>query len=186
MRYRRPERPLRAFSYLQSAAIRNSVFFIDDQTKTASRKKMRGLNKAEATIVVGDSLVVFSNVSNKVEVSKYDNLKDIANLRLVELPHLPGPQGLWRYALSLVKGKYVMVTGGCGNPSYNGERSSFGSVFMLNAKTEQWVTEPSLPNLKTARQWHSSCAIDWTVYIYGGKSEGKGQFLGSIEWLSVE
>ena len=59
---------------------------------------------------------------------------------------------------------------------------------MFDTKIETWITDPSLPELCTARLFHASCSTEERVFVFGGAKSvscTKGLF-NTIEILDLQ
>ena len=68
-------------------------------------------------------------------------------------------------ALCVIRDRFLLLTGG-----YYQSLDRSKKVLLFDTHTEQWVSEPSMPEMITARSYHSNCATDYAAFVYGGES----------------
>ena len=149
-----------------------------DQPRTVAKfKDSRFDFGRHASVVVDGVLYAFKGQDRRVLVSKYVNATDGQAMARTDLPMLAWQ--LEYFALCVVQGRYVVLTGGLGY-----KNSASRQVFIFDAKNCEWLTEASLPLLSTARYQHASCAIESSVFVFGG-FDGH-DYLNSLEHLELE
>ena len=83
-------------------------------------------------------------------------------------------QERWNHAACGYRSRYIFVSGSdC--------RWSAASVERYDSWYDKWE---ALPNLKTARSQHASCAMDEALYVFGGE-DTDFNLLDSVERLDL-
>ena len=100
----------------------------------------------------------------------------IENEEEVQLPF--APQYRSSFALCIVKGRFVLLSGG-----YDESGKISGEVFLFDTQSNEWVTSRQYPDLSTARTEHASCASSMFAFVFGGYSKGN---LDSLEFVAIE